>query len=625
MLFEISEPNQSANPHEKTYAIGIDLGTTHSLVSCIRNGAADILTDENNHNLIPSAVYIDKDKIIVGNEAINILESKNIDKSQYVFTSFKRFMGKNIQDFENENLKYIIDKNSNHTINFKTQNNTVINPIQLSAHVLSYLKNIAEKTMTGKLIGAVITVPAYFNDAQRQATKDAARLAGLEVLRLINEPTAAALAYGLDNNSQGYFAVYDLGGGTFDISILNVQEDVFEVVATAGNTALGGDDFDEIIAEYILNKLNIGVKNISNLEFHNLKNTAKNIKHNLTYVYEVKLDVEINHISYNFIINQDEFAQLSQALIQKTIDLLNSALKDAKIDAEELNGIVLVGGSTRMPCVQNALNNILPHKILTNLNPDEVVALGAARQAHALTKGSDEWLLLDVVPLSLGIETMGGLAEKIIERNSTIPIAKAQEFTTYADGQTAMKLHIVQGEREKAADCRSLASIILQDIPPMTAGMAKVRITFSIDASGMLTISANEQISGRNTQIEIEPSYGLTEEQILDMLKQSFVNAQMDIEHRLLIEEEVNANQLIYACEQALLKDASLLKNEEILLLNQHIQQLKLSIEQTKQSNDSDFLKKANEKFSNATQFFADIRMNKAIMQAIAGKDINTL
>jgi molecular chaperone HscA len=658
MLFEIAEPNQSENPHNKKYAIGIDLGTTHSLLACFRNGVVDILPNHAQQNLIPSAVYIDVDnQIHIGTNALSYLNTH----PNYVFTSFKRFMGQNVEDVQQHMLKipyYLASGINSHShtqsnaqqLFFKTEciRHSTTHAVELSAYILQYLYTIAQETMHGECAGAVITVPAYFNDAQRQATKNAAAMVGLNVLRLINEPTAAALAYGLNDATQGYFAVYDLGGGTFDVSILNIQDDVFEVVATAGNTILGGDDFDINLTQYIIDTLHL--QNITNTDFYCIQQQAKHIKHQLTnqktQQENLSTHIILHEQKYIFNINQFIFHNINQNLLTQTLDLLQQALQDAKIKIQDIQHLVLVGGSTRMTCVLDILKQFLPNtcNILNHLNPDEVVAIGAAHQAHALIKGTqttqhDEWLLLDVVPLSLGIETMGGLVEKIIERNSTIPIAKAQDFTTYQDGQTAIVCHIVQGEREQIEDCRSLARFTLSGIPPMVAGMAKVRVLFSIDANGLLSVTATELSSNISTHIDVEPSYGLDEQTILNSIQQSFQYAHTDMQIRMLKEQILESEQLIYACKQALHVDAHLLTPDEVHLMHNEIQQLNIFIHAAKKLQDTTLnlnikdinisecdayiqLKNGIQHFTAATDFFADKRMNKAIQKAIVGQII---
>jgi molecular chaperone HscA len=577
MLFEISEPSQSNIPHKKRYAIGIDLGTTNSLVACMRNGIVDVLPDINNTTMLPSVINIE-------------------DK---VFSSFKSLMGK---------VNFIDSGNNNDT-------NLKISPVELSAKILTILKNRAIETMgeNAKLIGAVITVPAYFDEAQRQATKDAAKLADLEVLRLINEPTAAALAYGLTNNIQGKFAVYDLGGGTFDVSILDVQGEVFEVLSTKGDTSLGGDDFDINISKY----LNVNI------------NAAKKIKHDIS-----------NNIINN--ITVDMFADINQKLIQKTIDLFAQAIEDAEIEVNDLKGVLLVGGSTRMPCITNILRDFLPDSvaIFNNTNPDEIVAIGAGLQAQAILvniyndmedshtgdtkQGSgSEFLLLDVVPLSLGVETAGGLVEKIIDRNTTIPITKAQDFTTYKDYQTSMLLHVLQGEREQVVNCRSLGQVVLKNIPPMLAGMPRIRVLFNVNADGLLNVEAIEQTSGSSVSIQIQPSYGLSEDDMLDMLKNGFANAEIDMKNRMLNEEILNSKQLIYSCEQALSRDYSMLNDQQLSVIKKSMEILKNKMQDILSSAED--LKSANKIFSDETQFFADMRMDFAISKALSGKNIDNV
>lgn len=611
-LFQIAEPNQTPEPHQIRHAIGIDLGTTHSLVATYKNALAECLADENGSILLPSVVHYSANQTHVGKLAQDFV----VQEPQNTIISVKRLMGRHLKDIENaQKLPYRFVENANIPQIQTPQGNKTA--IEISAEILKTLKNRAEKHLNDKIIGAVITVPAYFDDAQRQATKDAAKLAGLNVLRLINEPTAAALAYGLDNRSEGVFAVYDLGGGTFDISILRLSKGLFEVLATGGNSALGGDDFDIALVNHLKEQCP-DFPQSPHAERALLK-IAKNAKEQLTFEKKITLTVEFEHFSQQVVLTQETFAHLTAHLIDKTLQAVKRALRDAHLKTKDIQGVVLVGGATRMPAVQQAVAHFFNQTPLTNLNPDEVVALGAALQANLLAGNkTDDFLLLDVAPLSLGIETYGGLVEKIIPRNATIPTARAQEFTTFKDGQTAMMIHVVQGERELVADCRSLARFELKGIPPMNAGAARILVTFQVDADGLLSVSASESTTGIQAQIDVKPSYGLTEEDIAHMLLQSVENAQNDAFSRALKEAQVEAERLIEATRSALKTDGNLLDSQEKNAILQALH----SLQSVLGENNRSVIHEQMDQLALLTEHFAALRMNNSIKNALSGKKI---
>ncbi|ATW42981.1 Fe-S protein assembly chaperone HscA [Glaesserella parasuis] len=612
-LLQIAEPGQTAAPHQHRLAVGIDLGTTNSLVATVRSGQAQVLLDEKERALVPSVVHYAAENKVVGVEAF---EQAAADP-QHTVISVKRLIGRSLADVEQRypNLPYQFVATDNGLPLIQTPQGNK-SPIEVSADILNHLNQFAEKRLAGELAGVVITVPAYFDDAQRQSTKDAARLAGLNVLRLLNEPTAAAIAYGLDSGQEGVIAVYDLGGGTFDISILRLSRGVFEVLATGGDTALGGDDFDHLLANWIAEQAGIQ------------PNTASQQRELLTLATQVKIGLsQADSFTAKFAnwqgeISRLQFNELIQPLVKRSLMTCRRALKDAGVEAQEVREVVMVGGSTRVPFVREQVGEFFGKTPLTSIDPDKVVALGAAIQADILVgnKPDAEMLLLDVVPLSLGIETMGGLVEKIIPRNTTIPVAKAQEFTTFKDGQTAMTVHVVQGERELVDDCRSLGRFTLRGIPPMVAGAAHIRVTYQVDADGLLSVTAMEKSTKVQASIQIKPSYGLTDEEVTEMIKSSMTNAKQDMEARQLAEQRVEADRVIDSVVIALQEDgAELLSVDEFKGIEAELQKLIYA----KQGTDRQAIQQGIKDLDIATQEFAARRMNLSIQKALAGKAVD--
>ncbi len=616
-LLHIAEPDKSVAPHQHKRAAGIDLGTTNSLVASVRSGSAGILLDQNGQNMLPSIIhYAEHGQVLVGRDAQPFLDTDPLN----TLVSVKRLMGKAFDDLKNASLPYELSAHESGLVQIKTRIGPV-NAVQASSEILKKLKARAFDSLGGELSGVVITVPAYFDDAQRQGTKDAARIAGLHVLRLLNEPTAAAIAYGLDSGKKGLIAVYDLGGGTFDISILRLQKGVFEVLATGGNAALGGDDFDAVIVQWIIEQSGI-THTLSFVEQQQLRQIACLAKQKLSGQKTANIVHQGLKITLN--LSREILNELISVLIGKTLRACKRAVKDAQINLLDIVEVVMVGGSTRIPLVRDKVSAYFQQEVLTSIDPDKVVAIGAAIQADILVgnKPDSEMLLLDVLPLSLGLETMGGLVEKVIPRNSTIPVARAQEFTTFKDGQTAMLIHVLQGEREHVKDCRSLARFELTNIPPMAAGAAHIRVTFQVDADGLLSVTAMEKSSSVQAKIEVKPSYGLSDNEVMQMLQASQTFAEQDMATRMLVEQQVEVRRVLENLNAALQKDGVKLLSEKAY------DAIKISMKNLSNialKNDVKAIKNALKSIDKLTEHYASLRMDASIKQALTGKSVDEI
>ena len=624
-LLQISEPGESPVPHQRKLAVGIDLGTTHSLVASVRSSVPEILADEQGRPLLPSVVRYAPQGIEVGYEARAQQSADGLN----TIASVKRFMGRSLAEVRHESLAYDFAEGDD-MVRLKTRRGDV-SPVEVSAEILRALRQRAEGVLGGELVGAVITVPAYFDDAQRQATRDAGRLAGLTVLRLLNEPTAAAIAYGLDNAAEGVYAVYDLGGGTFDISVLRLTKGVFEVVATGGDTQLGGDDFDRLIVDNV-RRLH-ALDNLEKTDLRALLIAARAAREALSDAAQTTLQASVAGKVLTQVINRSEFETWAKPLVGRTLDRARQALRDAGLSFADVKGVVMVGGATRMPVIQQEVGHLFNTVPLTNLDPDQVVALGAALQANMLVgnrSADEDWLLLDVTPLSLGLETMGGLVERVIPRNSTIPVARAQEFTTFKDGQSAMSIHVLQGERDLVSDCRSLARFELRGIPPMVAGAARIRVTFQVDADGLLNVSAREESTGVEANVTVKPSYGLSDDEVARMLTEGMAHASDDAKARALREQQVELQQLLESVSAALAADGDLLSDAERATVDavfgESAAMLKaLEGQGALEGFDADAVRGQVARFSQATDEFAARRMDRSIRAALSGRSINDI